>query len=99
MARVNRLDRAAAEQVAIQALGYLAHEPEQLARLLALSGLDPQTIRTAAGDPRFLNGILDYVVADEALLVAFAVDAGIPPERVVMARNMLSGGAWERDVP
>jgi hypothetical protein len=99
MASVNRIDRDGAEHLAIQALAYLAQEPEKLARLLALSGLDPGTMREAARDPRFLGGILEYVAADEALLVAFAAHAGIPAERVVMARDTLSGGPWARDVP
>ena len=91
MASVNRIGRDAAEHLAIQALAYLAQEPEKLARLLALSGLDPQTMREAAHDPRFLGGILEYV--------AFAAHAEVPPERVVMARDTLSGGPWERDTP
>jgi hypothetical protein len=99
MARVNRINRETAEQLAIQALEYLAGEPEQLARLLALSGLEPGNIRAAARDPRFLSGILDYLAADEALLVAFAAHAEVPPERIVTARDALSGGPWERDIP
>ena len=99
MASVNRIDRDGAEHLAIQALAYLAQEPDKLARLLALSGLDPETIRDAAHDPRFLAGILEHVAADEALLVAFAAHAGISPDRIVMARDKLSGGRWERDNP
>ena len=99
MASVNRIGRDAAEHLAIQALAYLAQEPEKLARLLALSGLDPQTMREAAHDPRFLGGILEYVATDEALLIAFAAHAEVPPERVVMARDTLSGGPWERGMP
>jgi hypothetical protein len=99
MGRVNRIDRDAAENLAIQALGYLAREPEHLARLLALSGLDPQTIRDAASDPRFLAGILEYLAADEALLVAFASEADIPPTRVVMARDILAADRWEGEEP
>jgi uncharacterized protein DUF3572 len=99
MASVNRISREAAEHLAVQALEYLAGEPEQLARLLALSGLEPRNIRAAARDPRFLSGILEYLTADEALLVAFAAHAGMPPERIVTARDVLSGGPWERDIP
>jgi hypothetical protein len=99
MASVNRINREAAEQLAIQALEYLATEPEHLARLLALSGLDPRNIRAAARDPRFLGGILDYLATDEALLVAFAARVDIRPEGIVMARDVLSGGSWERDIP
>jgi hypothetical protein len=97
MASVNRITREAAEGLAIQALEYLAGEPEQLGRFLSLSGLDPRTIRTAARDPRFLSGLLEYVVAEEVLLVAIARHAGVTPEQLVLARSVLSGPAWERD--
>jgi hypothetical protein len=68
MAQVNRIGREAAENMAVQALAYLAGEPEQLARFLALSGIGPDTIRSAAGDPQFLAGVLDYVAGEEKLL-------------------------------
>ena len=99
MARVNRIDREAAEGLAVQALGYLAAEPERLGRFLALSGLGPETLRAAAGDPRFLAGVLEYVAGDEPLLVAFAAQAGVAPQAVERARALLSGQPWERDTP
>jgi uncharacterized protein DUF3572 len=97
MATVNRITRNAAEQVAIRALEYLAADGERLGRFLALSGLGPQTIRTAARDRQFLAGILEYVTGDERLLVAFAATIEIPPEHVVGAHAILAGGPWERD--
>ena len=57
MARVNRITREAAEALGIQALAYLAGDPERLGRFLALSGLGPETIRAAAHDPGFLAGV------------------------------------------
>jgi hypothetical protein len=97
MAQVNRIDRKAAENLAVQALAYLAGEPELLARFLALSGIGPDTIRTAAADPQFLVGVLDYVAGDEHLLVAFADHVQMRPEAIARARTALSGGPWERD--
>jgi Protein of unknown function (DUF3572) len=99
MARVNRIDTRAAEQLAIQALGYLAGEPEQLGRFLALTGLGPETIRTAAHDPRFLAGVLDYIAGHEALLTAFAAHAEVKPARVMEARAALGSQDWERETP
>jgi hypothetical protein len=97
MAQVNRIGREGAESVAVQALAYLAGEPEQLARFLALTGIGPQVIRAAASDPQFLAGVLDFVVADEKLLVAFAEHIQMKAEAVLRAQELLSGAPWERD--
>jgi len=67
--------------------------PERLRRFLDLSGLDPANLREAAADPGFLLGILDYVSGDEALLVAFATDAGIDANAIETARRLLSNGS------
>ena len=81
------------ETVAAQALGFLAAEPERLGDFLALSGVDPSTIRNAARDPGFLPAVLDHVLADENLLIAFAEAEGLPPEAVAEARRALDSGA------
>jgi hypothetical protein len=90
--------RAAAETVAIQALAYIAGEPEQLGRFLAITGIGPDQIRQAAREPQFLAGVLEHVMGDERLLMAFAEQAGIAPATVGKAHDAL-GGRWERDVP
>jgi hypothetical protein len=43
-----------AEIVAIQALSFVAGDPERLGLFLAESGIGPETLRTAAADPHFL---------------------------------------------
>ena len=88
-----------ASALAIEALSYLANDPEQMSRFLALTGIDPGAIRAAARDPNFLAGVLDYVCGDERLLIAFARHAGVAPEEIGCARHALGGSQWERDVP
>lgn len=91
--------QAAAEELAVAALGFIAGEPEQLGRFLAMTGIGPDSLRDAARDPRFLAGVLDHVAADEALLLAFAAANEIDPEAVMRARDVLTGGHLERDMP
>ena len=85
------MQREKAETLAIAALSFIAGEPESLARFLALSGIGPATLRRAAADPAFLAGVLDFVLADEPLLVAFAGHAGIAPEGIARARRAFGG--------
>jgi hypothetical protein len=93
----NEERHAAAEGLAIAALGFIAAEPDRLGRFLALTGIGPESIRNAAREPRFLAGVLDHVAADEDLLLAFAAEREVDPEHVMLARDLLVGGRWERD--
>jgi Protein of unknown function (DUF3572) len=89
--------RDVAESLAVQALGFLAGEPKRLARFLALTGIGPDRIRPAAATPGFLAGVLDHVASEDALVTAFATEAGVEPEEVQRARRVLGSGEWERD--
>jgi hypothetical protein len=83
----------AAETVALQALAYVVGEAAARERFLALSGAEPALLRTEAGNAAFLAGVLDFVLADEALLVAFCDAAEIAPETPQHARACLPGAA------
>jgi hypothetical protein len=86
----------AAARLAIAALSFIASDPEQLGRFLALTGIGPESIRDAASEPGFLLGVLDHLAGDEALLVAFANQNGIDPEDVTRAREALAGAPPEQ---
>jgi Protein of unknown function (DUF3572) len=88
----------AAEALAIQALSFIAEEPERLGAFLAASGIEPGAVRDAARAPGFLTGVLDHMLGEETLLVAFADSAGIDPASIARARRAL-GKPWERDIP
>jgi Protein of unknown function (DUF3572) len=90
-------DQAAAEALAIKALKFLAADTERLGVFLALSGIGPESIRAAAGEPHFLAGVLDHVASDERLLLAFAADQAIDPAEVERAHAAISGRS--RDAP
>jgi Protein of unknown function (DUF3572) len=90
--------REVAEIVAVQALSFLAGEPERLGRFLAESGLGPETLRSAASDPNFLISVLDFILADDETVKAFASASQLHPTNIAAARQVL-GDQWERDVP
>lgn len=78
-----------AENLAIRALAFLAGEPEELGRFLALVGLGPETIRTAAADPGFLAGVLEYFMENEPLLLVFCAREAVRPTLFAAARYLL----------
>jgi hypothetical protein len=98
MKRPAAQSREAAEALAIQALSFIAEEPERLGAFLAASGIGPDAIREAARTPGFLSGVLDHMLSDEPLLLAFADSAGLDPASIARARRAL-GKPWERDIP
>jgi hypothetical protein len=83
--------KAAASEIAIAALTFIAADDERLGAFLALSGIGPESLRAAAREPDFLVGVLDHVARDEALLIAFAEQSEIDPAEVVHARDLLAG--------
>ena len=91
--------REAAEIVAIQALSFVAGDPERLGLFLAESGIGPETLRTAAADPRFLASVLDFVMRDDATVKAFAGASQLHPTNIAAAHQALNDPEWERDVP
>jgi hypothetical protein len=91
--------REVAEIVAIQALSFIAGEPERLGLFLAESGIGPETLRNAASDPRFLASVLDFIMRDDATVKAFANVSQLHPTNIAAAHQALNDPDWERDVP
>jgi hypothetical protein len=95
--------REVAEIVAIQALSFIAGDPERLGLFLAETGVGPETLRNAASDPNFLLSVLDFVLRDDATVKAFAAASELHPTNVAEARQVLGDAlgdrTWERDVP
>ena len=91
--------REVAEIVAIQALSFIAGEPERLGLFLAESGIGPETLRTAATDPQFLASVLDFVMRDDATVKAFSAASQLHPTNIAAAHQALNDPQWERDVP
>jgi hypothetical protein len=95
--------REVAEIVAIQALSFVAGDPERLGLFLAETGIGPETLRNAASDPSFLISVLDFVLRDDATVKAFASASELHPTNIAAARQVLGDALgdrhWERDVP
>ena len=78
------------EELAIGALAYIAGDPELLHRFLALTGLQPAEIRTAAQEPGFLAGVLDFLMDHESILITYATSINRSPQDFVAARRRLA---------
>jgi hypothetical protein len=84
-----------ARDLAIRGLSFIAEDMDRLGQFLALSGFGPAELRARAGDPEFLGGVLDFLLSDDALTVAFAQWAAVDPASVLTLRQKLPGGSAE----
>src|SRR5437667_10704043 len=99
MAKHRHTPREVAEIVAIQALSFVAGEPERLGLFLAESGIGPETLRSAASDPQFLVSVLDFILRDDETVKAFAGASQHDPTTIAAARQALAASDPEQDVP
>jgi hypothetical protein len=83
--------RARAEAISLQALVFLAHDPDRIERFLSLTGIQPGDMRGLAGETGFQLAVLDHLASDERLLMQFAAEEGIDPNDVGGARRALGG--------
>jgi hypothetical protein len=84
-----------AEVIALQSLSFISADPARIERFLDLSGLNFEAIRAGAADPSFLGGVLDYLLADQSLLLIFASGHGLKPERIMALRRKLPGAVLD----
>jgi hypothetical protein len=88
--RGNAVNTDDAEAIALQALAYLAADTQRLSRFLALTGSDLGELRETAKMPEFQASILEYMMGDESLLLAFCQEAGIDPAIIAPAYVLIS---------
>ena len=80
-----------AEILALEALGWLAGEDDGIQRFLGQSGVDPAGLRHAADHPETGVAVLDFLLANEDLLLGFCESASIAPKELHLARYRLGG--------
>lgn len=80
-----------AEQIAIDALAWLATDPELLGVFLGATGAAADDLRARADDPAFLGSVLDFLVMDDAWVIGFCDAEGLNYERPLRARAVLNG--------
>ncbi|HVY42110.1 MAG TPA: DUF3572 domain-containing protein [Hyphomicrobiaceae bacterium] len=84
-------NRETAEEIAANALAFVAADARRLGQFLSATGLSPDELRRRASSPGMLLAILDYLLQEESLLLVFAANAGIDPADVGPARQLLAG--------
>lgn len=86
-----RTKLAGPETIGLKALAFVAADSMALERFTALSGADAASLRARAAEPEFLAAVLDYLLANEPLLIAYCKAESLEPRTVHMAAARLGG--------
>ncbi|RKF16386.1 DUF3572 family protein [Roseovarius spongiae] len=82
----------AAETVGLRCLAWLIGNEDLLPVFMGASGATEADLREGAQDPAFLGAVLDFVMMDDAWVIAFCEAEGLAPEAPARARMALPGG-------
>lgn len=64
----------------MKALAFFASDEDRLSAFMGLTGLSVGDLSARAGERTFQIGVLEHLLSDESLLLAFCAEAGIAPE-------------------
>ena len=78
--------------LALRALEWLLRDDGRRERFMALTGCGPEDLRAAAQSSWLLVAVLDYLLSDESLLLAFCADGDIAPDLPRLAQLRLTRG-------
>ena len=82
----------AAEALALRALVWLLDDDDRVGVFMAATGAAPADLAAGARDPAFLGAVLDFLLSDEARVIAFCTAENLAFDRPMRARMALPGG-------
>lgn len=80
-----------AESLALQVLTWLLGQPDVIGAFLNASGAAQGDLAVLACEPVFLGAVLDFLTEDDARVMAFCDQAGLPYTAPMQARLALPG--------
>ena len=86
------LTRDAAEEIALKGLAWLATHDDLMPVFMGATGVSVSDLRDRASDPEFLGSVLDFLLMDDAWIMAFCAAEGLANEAPMSARMALPGG-------
>ncbi|SFS41060.1 Protein of unknown function [Sulfitobacter marinus] len=82
----------AAEALGLQALAWLVANDDLLPVFMDASGVGADDLRAQASDPALLGAVLDFLMMDDAWVIAFCDTIGAQYETLMQSRQALPGG-------
>lgn len=89
--QIHQISTKSAAFIAIKSLAYISQSPEEISKFINITGIETSDIIRLKENLKFLGGVLDFITADESLLLAFCSNEQMSPEGVEAARQTLLG--------
>lgn len=91
-------DAKQAQDLAVQALGWLCAQDDLLGAFLGVSGASPDDLRAQLSRPggpdtAFLGAVMDVILARDSDVIACAAALGVRPEKLAQVAAILAGPA------
>ena len=83
------LDKYVAETIALQALAFMVADEDVLSEFVAQTGVTADDLRRGSRSSEFLAGVLDFLLAQEELVLAFCEEKDFKPDEPQRARATL----------
>lgn len=84
-----------AQSIALQALSFIVKDNELLEQFLTNTGLTPQELKARVNEPELLGGVLDAILINDEVLLAFCNFSSLSPNTIILARQSLPGALVE----
>ncbi|MCZ0811772.1 MAG: DUF3572 domain-containing protein [Pseudomonadota bacterium] len=86
------LTQESAETIALKCLVWLMGNDELLGVFMGTTGASQEALRDAVHDPDFLGSVLDFILMDDAWVLACCEAQGLATDLPMRARAALPGG-------
>lgn len=86
-----------AQILALHALSFLLEDSERIDGFLRMTGIEPHDLRQMVAEKQGQVAILDYLLGNEKLLLAFTAEEGCHDQDPALARKALGGRTMTQD--
>lgn len=89
------MDQDTAQIWALRAFEWLLGNDEIRSVFMGATGMDPDGLRAGAGEPHTWTAVMEFISMDDAWVLSFCEQSGLPPENFLQIQAALPGGERE----
>lgn len=82
-------------ELALNAIQFIAGDERLLTGFMQMAGLSPDELRHRIAEPELQGGVLDFMLSEDAIILAFCEAFGHRPQDVIAARRHLPGASLD----